>query len=102
MKDAWGDKCDRDLAQFEIIDIRRGEEVTESWSEFIHTHHYDYTTNFFDSSLARNPRRTDEAFFCQYLPSTPEKTFVEPNPVPTNFQTFEEMWDWFQPLIDKE
>lgn len=102
MKEAWGDIGDRDLEQFEIIDIRREEDVRESWSEFIHTHHYDYTTSFFESSLARYPRRTDEAFFCQYLPSTPEEAFVEPNLVPTDFQTFEEMWDWYQPLISRE
>ena len=102
MKEAWGDIGDRYLEQFEIIDVRREEEVRKSWAEFIHTHHNDYTTNFFESSLARYPRRTDEAFFCQYLPNTPEEAFVEPNPVPTHFQTFEELWGWFQPLIDKE
>lgn len=99
MKEAWGD---RDLEQFVIIGIRKEEDVRESWSEFIHTHHYDYTTNSFESSLARYPRRTDEALFCQYLPTTPVAAFVEPNPVPTNVQTFEEMWEWYQPLIDKE
>jgi hypothetical protein len=36
------------------------------------------------------------------LPITPEESFVESNPVPQDFQTIEEMWDWYQPLIDKE
>ena len=66
------------------------------------THHYDYWTSFFDSSLAQYPRRTDEAFFCHFLPITPEEAFVEPNPVPLDFKTLKEMWDWYEPLIDKE
>lgn len=36
------------------------------------------------------------------LAFTPEESFVESNPVPQDFQTIEEMWDWYQPLIDKE
>lgn len=102
MRKAWGDVKDRNLEQFEIIDVRSETEVAYSWREFIHTHHYDYRTSFFDSSLALYPRRTDEAFFCRYLPSTPEEAFVEPNPVPQNFRSFEEMWNWYQPLIDRE
>lgn len=102
MKKAWGSVNDRNLEQFEIIDVRSEEEVTYSWRDFIHTHHYDYRTSFFESSLAMYPRRTDEAFFCHYLPITPEEAFVDPNPVPQNFQSFEEMWNWYQPLIDRE
>lgn len=102
MKKAWGRVDDRDLEQFEIIDVRSEEEVTYSWRNFIHTHHYNYCNSFFESSLALYPRRTDEAFFCHYLPITPEESFVESNPVPQDFQTIEEMWDWYQPLIDKE
>lgn len=102
MKKAWDNVENRELEQFEIIDVRSEEDVTNSWKGFIHTHHYDYRTSFFESSLAQYPRRTDEAFFCHYLPLTPEEAFVESNPVPQDFQTFEEMWDWFQPLIDKE
>lgn len=102
MKKAWGRVDDRDLEQFEIIDVRSEEEVTYSWRNFIHAHHYNYCNSFFESSLALYPRRTDEAFFCHYLPITPEESFVESNPVPQDFQTIEEMWDWYQPLIDKE
>lgn len=41
-------------------------------------------------------------FFCHFLPITPEEAFVEPNPVPLDFKTLKEMWDWYEPLIDKE
>lgn len=102
IKSAWGDKNNRNLEQLEFIDIRKEEDVINSWSNIIHTHHYDYRTSFFESSLALYPRRTDEAFFCRFLPATAEETFVESDPTPQDFKTFQEMWDWYQPLIDKE
>ena len=80
MKKAWGRIEDRNMEQFEIIDIRSKEEVTDSWKDFIHTHHYDYRTSFFDSSLALYPRRTDEAYFCHFLPLSPEEAFIEDHP----------------------
>lgn len=102
MKSAWGDIHSRNMEQFELIDVRPEDEVVNSWKDFIHTHHFDFCTDFFGSSLALYPRRTDEAFWCRYLPTTLEETFVEPNPVPRNFSTFDEMWEWYQPLIERE
>ena len=63
MKTAWGSVDQRNLEEIELIDIREEKNVIESWSEFIHTHHYTYNTSFFDSTLARCPRRTCEATF---------------------------------------
>ncbi len=102
MRDAWGDINKRNLEQFEIIDIRPENEVVRSWAGFIHTDHYDYCNSFYDSFLVKSPRRTSELFFCKYFPSSEEDSFVITNPKPERFSTFKEMWDWFQPLIDKE
>ena len=102
MKQAWGSVDDRNLEQFEIIDVRSEDEVTYSWRNFIHTHHYSYCNSFFDSALALYPRRTDEAYFCHFFPLTPNEAFIESNPVPRDFQTLDEMWEWYQPLIEKE
>lgn len=63
MKKAWGAIEDRKLEEIELIDIRDEEEVINSWSQFVHTHHYSYHTSFFDSTLAKCPRRTCEATF---------------------------------------
>lgn len=63
MKKAWGSINDRKLEEIELIDIRNEEEVIDSWSQFIHTHHYSYHTSFFHSTLAKCPRRTCEATF---------------------------------------
>lgn len=72
LKTAWGDTSKRNLEEIEIIDIRSEEDVCESWSEFIHTHHYHYCSNFFSSTLAKCPRRSCEATFdrlmnCRWL-----------------------------------
>jgi len=63
MKKAWGSLSDRKMEEIELIDIREEQEVIDSWNHFIHTHHYSYHTSFFDSTLARCPRRTCEATF---------------------------------------
>lgn len=102
MKKAWGDVEKRNMEQFEIIDLKTEREVIESWKDFVHTHHYDYCNSFFDSSLAKYPRRTDEAYWCHYLYMTPEEAFADENPVPSDFNTLQEMWNWYQPLIDRE
>lgn len=69
MKKAWGSIDERNLEEIELIDIRDEYEVIDSWSEFIHTHHYSYHTSFFDSTLARCPRRTCEATFDRLMNS---------------------------------
>lgn len=102
LNEAWGSPSDRNMEQFEIIDIRPEEEVRNQWDNFIHSHHYDYSTEYFKSSLAYNPRRTAESYFQHIEPLTPDEAFSASNPVPTNFKTMEELWDWHQELIDAE
>ncbi len=63
LKKAWGAVEDRSLEEIEIVDIRDEENVIESWDEFIHTHHYSYHKNFFETTLAKYPRRSCEATF---------------------------------------
>jgi hypothetical protein len=62
MKEAWGDTSSRELEQTEIIDITK-DELTTSWSPFIHTHHYDVHREFADSWLRHHPRRSCEALW---------------------------------------
>lgn len=103
MNDAWGGSMKRNMEQFEIIDVRPETEVCASWDRFIHTHHYDYCTDYFQSSLAKCPRRTSEDYFLWCYPTTPEEAFHETTPIPEGgFNTFEEMWEWHQELIDIE
>lgn len=103
MQKAWGTPEQRNLEQFELIDIREENEVKASWEGFIHSHHYDYCTNFFQSSMALYPRRSFEAYMMQCFPCTPEEAFVEAVPIPqSEIHTFDEMWGWYEPLIRQE
>lgn len=70
LKKAWGDVEKRNLEEIEIIDIRPEDEVVESWTEFIHTHHYSCHSNLFDASLGKLPRRTCEATFDRLMKCT--------------------------------
>jgi len=102
MDDAYGGKDARNMEQFEIIDIQNEDTVTNRWNRFIHTHHYDYCNDYFNSSLALNPRRTSESYFQHILPSSPAEAFSESNPVPSDLKTMVELWDWHRPLIEAE
>ncbi len=92
----------RNMEQFEIIDVRSEKEVVKQWRKFIESHHYDYATNYFESSLANNPRRTSESYFQHIEPMTIDEAFSASNPVPDDFKTLQEMRNWFKPLFDAE
>lgn len=102
LNNAWGTPEQREMEQFEIIDITPEEELRRRWNGFIHSHHYDITNNYFGSSLAFNPRRTSESYFSHNLPMTPNEAFRNNNPIPQNFKTLNELWDWHKPLIEAE
>ena len=102
LNNAWGTPEERDMEQFEIIDITSEDELRKRWNGFIHSHHYDVTSNYFESSLAANPRRTSESYFSHYKPLTPSEAFRNNNPIPDNFKTLDELWDWHKPLIEAE
>lgn len=102
LNESWGTRDERNMEQFEIIDIRDEETVRKSWDNFIHSHHYDYATNYFDSILAHNPRRTSESYYQHYLPMTIDEAFSESNPVPNDIKTLVELWEWHRQLVEAE
>lgn len=102
LNDAWGTSQQRNKEQFEIIDVRPESEVRKQWDTFIHSHHYNYSTDYFDSLLALNPRRTFESYHQHMFPLTPDEAFSESNPIPNNFETLEELWRWHKSLVEAE
>lgn len=102
MLDAWGGGKIRNMEQFEIIDIRKENDVVKQWKKFIDYSHYDFTNNYFKSSLALNPRRTSESYFQHIEPLTIEEAFSASIPIPSNFKSLKELWNWFKPLIEAE
>ena len=63
LKNSWGPNTDRKLEEVEIIDIKSDQELTNTWSDFIFSHHFKTNDNLFDSSIGRYPRRSCEMTF---------------------------------------
>lgn len=66
LKKAWGDLDNRQLEEVSVIDVISEEDMLEKWKDFIYSHHYRYTDNFFDSYLGLFPRRSCEMIFAMY------------------------------------
>lgn len=100
LKQGWGDVDDRDMEQTEIIN-RPGsdhDELRKTWDPFIHTHHADILDDFHESFLAKHPRRSIEAYWNQYW----EAKFISNNTIPKAFADFDELREWFRPLVEAE
>jgi hypothetical protein len=98
LKDAWGDVQDRQFEEIEIIDIRPEEELYRSWEAFIHTHHYKVYSNFFDSVIAKFPRRTCDAMFDMLM----NVKFLDGSRGLKEGMNFAEVEEYFQPILQKE
>jgi len=98
IKAAWGTPEERQFEQIEMIDIRNEDELRTTWLPLIHTHHYETATSYFDSWLAKHPRRAIDQFVEQFL----EAQFIDDDPVPREAGSLEELWDWFDQLAPGE
>lgn len=100
LKAGWGDVNNREMEQTEVISKVGSDHETlaETWSPFMHTHHYDIIDSFYDSFIANHPRRSIEAYWNQNW----EAKFIDNNPIPPSFGSFEEVMTWFAPLIKAE
>lgn len=97
LKEAWGSIDKRVMEEFEVIDIRNEEDLRETWSPFIHSHHYRVEKDFYNSWIANHPRRTGEAYMNQFIYAK----FIENNPLPKT-KCFEELWSWYDKLQEVE
>lgn len=66
LKKAWGNKDKRQLEEVSVIDIIREEDMLYKWKDFIYSHHYRYTNDFYNSYLGMFPRRSCETVFAMY------------------------------------
>lgn len=97
MKSAWGPVEKREFEETEIIDIKPEDELAQTWSPFIHTHHYRVATNFYDSLIAHSPRRSCEAMRQQLM----EAQFNHSNPLPKN-AGWDQLRAFYDTLLDDE
>lgn len=97
LKKAWGDTSSRSMEEVEIIDVRKEDDLIETWSPFIHSHHYRVENNFYDSWIANHPRRTGEAYINQFI----NAMFIDNNKIPKD-ANFQDLWDWYGILQEVE
>ncbi len=97
LKEGWGSPGQRELEQIEIINIRPEKELAETWEPFIHSHHYETTSSFYNSWISRHPRRSCDAVWRQMM----DVEFLDDNPIPRSLP-FENQLSWYQQLIDAE
>lgn len=95
--EAWGSVDDRVMEETEIVDIKDEDDLCETWSQFIHSHHYQVKHDFYKSWIANHPRRTGEAYFNQFYDSK----FIDNNPLP-NTASFNDLWAWYDRLQKHE
>lgn len=91
MSEAWGTPDQRNLEQTSFITIQSDDEITASWDKFIHSHHCEVHSDFYQSWIANHPRRTGEAYWNQFF----ECKFLPDNPLPRNLD-FPLLWNWFE------
>jgi len=97
LKEAWGSVDSRSMEEFEVIDVRNEDDLRETWSPFIHSHHYRVENIFYNSWVANHPRRTGEAYINQFL----NAQFIDNNPLPKS-ANFEDLWAWYDRLQEVE
>ena len=100
LKEGWGDVESRNMEQTEIISHAHSDHdaLRKTWSDFIHTHHYEIHNSFFESFICNHPRRSGEAYWNQYY----EAKFISNNTVPNKIENLKELVEWFKPLLDAE
>lgn len=63
LKEGWGENGRRNLEEVDIIDLKTEAKLHDSWSDFVFSHHFSTMDDFFESSIAKYPRRTCEVLF---------------------------------------
>jgi hypothetical protein len=98
LKNAWGNPEKRLLEETEIIDIRPKDDLTATWNPFIHSHHYGIHGSFYDSNIAKHPRRSCEALWERVA----QARFVEGGVDFPKNTSFESLHNWLAPRIAAE
>ena len=93
LKNGWGNPEERLMEETEIIDTRPEDDLKTTWEPFIHSHHYGIHKSFYDSNIAKHPRRSCEALWERNAAAR----FVNGG---ADFQInkdFKTLYDWLEP-----
>lgn len=96
MEIAW-DRENRFIERVEVIDIKSKENLRQQWDPFIVRTYFDHCSAYYESRIARYPRRScealvDQTFFGQ---------FVENNNIPIDAD-FDGLLSWIEPFVKAE
>jgi hypothetical protein len=69
--ESWRETAMHEVSHVEIIDVKADEELRRCWKEFIPFHHDMVRGDFWQSSIAKWPRRTGEYKLCASLYGIP-------------------------------
>ncbi|MDP2277121.1 MAG: hypothetical protein Q8K51_02755 [Nitrospirota bacterium] len=97
MLEVWKTNSTFELAEVDIIDKKKRDDLGKTWAEFYHGNHYGTYKNIFRTLLFRFPRRSCEALAMATLQNHP----WHDNPFP-RFKTLDKLHRWLQPLINEE
>lgn len=97
LQNAWPSPTQQKAQWVELINITPRDDLLQQWNKFILSHHADTTSDFYESRIARHPRRTGEAWAATHLYGIAE----EGNPLPRD-AGFMELWAWFDELRQYE
>ncbi len=97
MREAWGTPDERELEEFEFIDVAGEAVVRERWRDFVHSHHYAVHDDFYSSWIARHPRRTCETMWSQLI----DARWVSDHSLPKE-ASLAELESWLRPLVSTE
>jgi len=97
LKAGWGDSTARQMEQFKIIDLRPEDDLCKTWKSFIHTHHYDVHTSFYDSMIGQLPRRSVEMMVRELI----DAELIDAFPIAKGAD-WDRLSKWIQPFLDGE
>src|ERR1022692_584509 len=97
MKAAWGPASGRSFEQVEIVDKKAENELTKTLAEFIHTHHYQTSSDFYESWIGAHPRRTCDAMWNQLM----KCRFLSRGDIPRHLD-FDGLDQWLTPFLEAE
>lgn len=101
LQQAWGRAADRSIEEVEIIDLKNEDDLRETWSDFIFSHHHRVACCFHESIIGLSPRRSVEQMVSELLPSTSDQGFIKSFP-PPGPATWNELLEFFEPLVARE
>lgn len=95
LRSAWTGRRLREVLNTEVIDVKP--EVDATWRSVFYSRHREVCPDFYDSWLARHPRRTCEAAFRRFRLNQRQPSDSLPAKA-----SFAELYAWLAPLLRAE